>query len=451
MPSSTTTVLSGPLADVRIAVMMQNLLDPLIDASFKGFPHESQPLRRSQIGAQGWNVLRGDLPLPMAVIKRDVLAHNLRWMQGFADAQGLGLAPHGKTSMSPQLFRMQLDAGAWGMTFATVSQMQAGIAAGMRRCLIANQVFTAVDLQGIAAMRRTHTGLRVIFLVDSLQQLDMIEAWLQQNPTVVPFEVLVEIGAAGGRTGCRTAAQALALAQRLHASTAVCLVGVECYEGLAATGQTDKDAPYANSLMDTVEAVARACDAQNLFDSDEVILTAGGSAIFDLVATRLKPVLGRPVLGLLRSGCYVTHDQGTYKRMMSAVAHRTGCGDGLEAAMEVWASVQSCPEPGLVILAAGKRDLSYDWEMPQPLAVCTGGATGTAQPQFEPVDTGWKVVALNDQHAHLRGAGPQFDALKVGHLICLGISHPCTTFDKWRWMPVVDADYTVCDAIVTCF
>jgi D-serine dehydratase len=243
----------------------------------------------------------------------------------------------------------------------------------------------------------------------------------------------------------------LALAQRLHTSTAVQLVGVECYEGLAATGETDKDVPYANSLMETVDAVARACDAQNLFDSQEIILTAGGSAIFDLVATRLKPVLSRPVLGLLRSGCYVTHDQGTYKRMMSAVAHRTGCGDGLEAAMEVWASVQSCPEPGLVILAAGKRDMSYDWEMPKPLQVVTGGRTGSLPGQLAPAGADWQVVALNDQHAHLRGAGPQFDALQVGDLVCLGISHPCTTFDKWRWMPLVDADYTVCDAIVTCF
>jgi D-serine dehydratase len=116
--------------------------------------------------------------------------------------------------------------------------------------------------------------------------------------------------------------------------------------------------------------------------------------------------------------------------------------------MEVWASVQSCPEPGLVILAAGKRDMSYDWEMPQPLAVCASGAGAGG---IQPAETGWKVVALNDQHAHLRGAGPRFEALKVGDRVCLGISHPCTTFDKWRWISVVDADYNVCDAIVTCF
>jgi D-serine dehydratase len=430
---------------------MQDLLDPLIDASFKGFPHASAPLRRSQIGAQGWNVLRGDLPLPLAVIKRDVLRHNLRWMQDFAATSGVALAPHGKTSMSPQLFQMQLGAGAWGMTFATVTQMRIGIAAGTQRCIIANQVFAAVDLQCIATLRREHPGLQVAFLVDSPQQLDVIKAWRQKNPSTPPFDVLLEIGVQGGRTGCRTVAQATALAGQLHASSAVRLVGVECYEGLAAQGNTAHDQPYAQALMDTVLAVTTFCDAQNLFDADEIILTAGGSAIFDLVASRLRPALSRPFLGLLRSGCYVTHDQGTYKRMMRAVSERTGCGNGLEAALEVWAHVQSCPEPGLVILAAGKRDMSYDWEMPQVLAVVAPGADSSALPVPVPEGSDWKIVALNDQHAHLRGSGAAFEALKVGDLVCLGISHPCTTFDKWRWMPVVDASYTVCDAITTCF
>ena len=84
---------------------LQDLLDPVLDASWKGYPHHAAPLRRSAIAAQGWNVLRGDLPLPLAVIRRDALAGNLKWMQGFAAGHGVGLAPHGKTTMSPQLFR----------------------------------------------------------------------------------------------------------------------------------------------------------------------------------------------------------------------------------------------------------------------------------------------------------------------------------------------------------
>ena len=423
-----------------------DLLDPLIDSSFKGFPHSSPALRRSQIGAQGWNVLRGDLPLPLALIRRDVMRHNLSWMQDFAKTRGLGLAPHGKTSMSPQLFRQQLDAGAWGMTVANVTQLRVAVAAGAQRCLIANQVFAAIDLQCIDDLLQSQNGLRIVFLVDSADQLGLIETWRQEHPGAQAFEVLLEIGVPGARTGCREVTQALELAARLHASAAVRLVGVECYEGLAASGNTEHDQPYASRLMDLLASVAKACDEQDLFDSSDVLLSAGGSAIFDLVTRALRTVLGRPVQGLLRSGCYVTSDQGNYKRMMSAVAARTGCGAGLEAAMEVWARVQSCPEPGLAILAVGKRDISYDLEMPIPLLHCRRDST---EPSAVPAD--WKISALNDQHAYLRGSDAQHAALQVGDLICLGISHPCTTFDKWRWMPLVDEAYQVCDAIVTYF
>lgn len=429
---------------------LQDILDPQIDRSFKGFPHTSPPLRRSQIAAQHWRVLDGDLPLPVALVRQQALQHNLSWMQRFATDRGIDMAPHGKTTMSPQLLKRQLDAGAWGLTFATVTQLRAGVSAGARRCMIANQVFTAADLAGIQDMQREYAGLRIAFLVDSVAQLELIETWYasQQGAqsAVRPFEVLLEIGVEGGRTGCRNQPDALTLAQRVHASPACRLVGIECYEGLGATGQSAPDEAYAGALMQRVCDTAIACDQQHFFDNEEVLVSAGGSAIFDLVANRLKPALSQPVRGLLRSGCYVTHDHGFYKRMVSTVNARLGCGDGLQAALEVWAAVQSCPEPGLAILAVGKRDISYDLDLPVPLGFCKPGdraVTGA------PAD--WKISGLNDQHAYLRGTGPEHAALKVGDLVALGISHPCTTFDKWRWMPVVDENYTVCDALVTCF
>ena len=429
---------------------LQDILDPQIDRSFKGFPHTSPPLRRSQIAAQQWRVLAGDLPLPLAVVKQQALRHNLSWMQRFATDQGIDMAPHGKTTMSPQLFRRQLDEGAWGLTFATVAQVRAGVSVGARRCMIANQVFTAVDLAGIQDMQREYGDLRIAFLVDSMAQLALIEAWyLSQKEAAQdlrPFEVLLEIGVAGGRSGCRNQPDALTLAQRIKDSPACRLVGIECYEGLGATGQSAADAAYAAALMQRVCDIAIACDQQQLFDNEEVLVSAGGSAIFDLVANRLKPELSRPVRGLLRSGCYVTHDHGFYQRMVSAVNSRLGCGDGLRAAIEVWAAVQSCPESGLAILAVGKRDISYDLDLPVPLAFCRPGGQAVAA---APAD--WKISGLNDQHAYLRGSGPEHAALQVGDLVALGISHPCTTFDKWRWMPVVDESYTVCDALVTCF
>ncbi|MES2938935.1 MAG: alanine racemase [Pseudomonadota bacterium] len=425
---------------------LQDILDPVLDASWKGYPHQAAPLRRSAIGTQGWNVLRGDLPLPLAVIRQGALAGNLKWMQDFAAGHGVGLAPHGKTTMSPQLFTRQLDAGAWGLTFATVTQLRAGIVAGARRCIIANQVFQDVDLDGLMELRRATPGLEVAFLVDSLAQLDLIEAWHRSRDDAAPFNVLLEIGVTGGRTGCRTHEDALQVAQAVRASRATRLVGIECYEGLGATGQSGPDIDYAQALLLRLRAIARDCDARQLFEGEEILLTAGGSAIFDLVAGELTMQLSRPVRGLLRSGCYVTHDNGQYQRMMSAVAARMGCGHGLHAAIEVWAAVQSCPEPGLAILSVGKRDISYDLDLPVPVAFCPRGQTAASA---TPAD--WQVSALNDQHAYLRGSGAQHQALRVGDLVALGISHPCTTFDKWRWMPIVDDGYTVRDAIVTCF
>jgi len=421
---------------------MTDLLDPLLDATFKGFPHGAGPLRRSQVGAQGWNVLAGDLPLPLAVIRRDALAHNVGWMQHFADTAGVGLAPHGKTTMSPQLFQRQLDAGAWGLTFATVTQMQAGLAAGVRNVIIANQVLDAADLGAIAALHESHPGVRVAFLLDSIAQLDLIE----DVSTDRPFEVLLEVGVAGGRTGLRTHAQALALARRAHASGAVALAGIECYEGLG-TMAGGEDQVAVDDLMARVGHLARECDALGLFDTDEVIVTAGGSAVFDRVVPGLRVALSRPVRGLLRSGCYVTHDQGHYKRLVHAANRRLGCDDaqGLRAALEVWALVQSLPEPGLAILAVGKRDISFDLGMPLPLAV-----VARARRERIPAPAGWAITKLNDQHAYLK-MDTATGGLQVGDRVCLGLSHPCTTFDKWRWMPIVDEAYDVVDAIVTCF
>ncbi len=422
---------------------MTDVLEPLLDATFKGFPHGAPPLPRSQVGAQGWNVLAGDLPLPLAVLRRDALAHNIGWMQRYADAAQVRFAPHGKTTMSPQLFRRQLDAGAWGLTFANVTQLRAGVAAGARHLLIANQVLDAADLGAIAALQSERPGLRVIFLLDSDAQLALIET----VSTDRPFEVLLELGIAGGRTGVRAHDAAVALARRAHASAAVSLVGLECYEGLGNTGRSEDDRGPAADLMDRVERLAIQCAAEGLFDADEVIVSAGGSGVFDLVVPRMRLALGRPMHGLLRSGCYVTHDQGHYRRLVHAVNHRLGCSDadGLRAALEVWALVQSMPEPGLALLAVGKRDISFDLGMPIPLATCA-----RASRQRVPVPEGWSVHKLNDQHAYLR-LPPDTRGLQVGDRVCLGLSHPCTTFDKWRWMPVVDDEANVVDAIVTWF
>lgn len=420
--------------------------DLILDHHSKSYPLSAAPCSAADIAQKHWNLLADDLAYPLAVIRRSALAHNIAWMQDFAERKGVTLAPHGKTTMSPELFAQQLAGGAWGLTFATVYQLAVGIEAGARRAIIANQVVCDADLDGLDMLLARHEDLRVWFLVDSLAQLALIEAWARRRASRRCFDVLLEIGIPGQRTGCRTLEEALALAEAIAQSPAAQLGGIECYEGGLARCDSEHDARAVTGLVGRVLEAARSCDARNLFSGDSVMLTAGGSAVFDLVVPLLRAQgLSRPVQGVLRSGCYVTHDNGNYARFLKQVELREGLDASLRPALEVWAMVQSVPEPGLALLTCGRRDISYDLEMPIPVRHAPRGARTAAD-----APAGWKISALNDQHAYLNfdpdGTPPQ-----VGDRVALGISHPCTTFDKWRWLALVEDDGAVTGAISTRF
>ena len=415
-----------------------------IDASYKGFPGHLKPVDLTQVGEHGWALLEGHLSLPLAVLKQKALAHNLAWMHDFCRQRSLDIAPHGKTTMSPELYKMQLKAGAWGISFANVFQAGLGIRHGVQRVIIANQVFQAADLATLTKLLLDHPSARIYFLVDSMAQLDAVEAWQAQQAVKVTFTVLIELGMDGKRTGCRNHSQAMALAHRIKGTPGLSLCGIECYEGALATCNHDHDTASVAELMARVQDLAQACEAADLFECEEVLLTAGGSAIFDLVATNLKPVLKRPTRGVLRSGCYLTHDHVHYKKMLQCVGERLQLRETLKPALEVLSRVQSCPEPGLAILSMGKRDVSFDMDLPIPIWRAQVGDSTTRS-----VPAHWEIKALNDQHAylHFHSQAPHDEQPFVGQIIGSGISHPCTTFDKWRWMPVVDDHYKVIDAI----
>lgn len=422
-------------------------MNPVLPRS-KGLPAIALLGADASAPLRGSNLLRGDLSLPLAVLDARALEHNLRWMQAYAARKGIWLAPHGKTTMSPELFARQLAAGAWGLTLATAYQASVGVEAGARRILIANQVVGDADFRLLDALLHAHDDLRLWFLVDSHAQLALVEDWAEREGQGRVFDVLLELGIAGQRTGCRTHAQALDLARALAASPHVRLGGVECYEGGLARCDNDHDSAAVSDLVRRVQALVRDADARGLWNDSTVLLSAGGSAVFDLVLPLLQMQgLRQPVQGVLRSGCYITHDHGHYRRLLHLVEQREGLQPSLQPALEVWTHVQSVPEPGLALLTCGRRDISHDIEMPMPLRHLPRGA---AQARAAPAS--WAVRALNDQHAYLHFDAQAPDAPPaVGDRVVLGLSHPCTTFDKWRWMPVVDAAGDVVETITTRF
>lgn len=428
---------------------MPDLASLPLDALTKGIPAGAGPLALGDVGAQGWNVLAGDLPLPVAVVREAALAHNERWMQAFLASTGASIAPHGKTTMCPQLFRRQLDAGAWAITVATVQQLQVCRRFGIRRVLLANQLVGRAAIRGVMAALAEDPGFEFWCLVDSPEGVATLEAAAAEAGLARPLTLLLEGGVAGGRTGCRTPEAALAVARAVKAAPHLALVGVEGFEGLI-QGETEeaREAAVAG-FLDFLAGLAEACDSAGLFETETVLLTAGGSAFYDLVARRFGAVeLSRPTRVLTRSGCYLTHDAGLYGRAFARMIERApqlkALGEGPKPALELWSLVQSRPEPGKAILSFGKRDVGFDAGLPVPEVWHRPGRQGGPQAL-----EAHRVVRLHDQHAEL--ALPDGSPLGVGDLVGCGISHPCTTFDRWRLVFAVDEAYGVTGALATFF
>jgi D-serine dehydratase len=389
-----------------------------------------------------WNLLDEDVSLPAAVLYADRIEHNLKWMQAFVEKYGVKLAPHGKTTMAPQLFRRQLDAGAWGITLATAHQVRAAYRGGVYRVLLANQLVGKRNM-GMIAELLTDPNFEFHCLVDSADNVDQLGQFFSDVNKQV--NVLLELGVTGGRTGIRDDAQRDAvLAAIARWPGTVHLTGVELYEGVL------QDESKVREFLKGAVEVTRSLVAAGKIQRKPAILSGAGSAWYDVVADEFAKANSGTIEVVLRPGCYLTHDVGIYRKAQNEIFARNPIakqmGEGLKPALQLWAYVQSIPEPDRVIIGLGKRDSAFDAGMPEP---ARHFRPGTQIPRDIAPAEGWEIFGLMDQHAYLR-IKPG-DDIKVGDMIAFDISHPCLTFDKWRQILVVDAKYRVKEVIETFF
>ncbi|MGH8868333.1 MAG: alanine racemase [Actinomycetes bacterium] len=402
----------------------------------RAFPET--PLAPDDVATRGWT--RDDLWQPVVVLDQDAIRHNVERMASWCATRGMSLAPHGKTTMAPQLWDRQLAAGAWGVTAANAAQARVMRRFGVPRVLIANEV---VDPHGLAWLvdQLQAEDVEVLCCVDSVQGVERLEEALAAAGAERPQPVLVELGVPGRRTGCRDVDDLVALARRASRSGRLRVAGVEGYEGVLPQGRDLDEVAAARAFCAELTRAAERCEREGLLAGDERVVSGGGSAFFDLVADAVDEMadLSAPVRPVLRSGCYLTHDHMSYER--SSPWRSSSATDPLRPALVAYATVLSVPEPGLALAGMGKRDVPYDLDMPVVLGAYREGTR---------TDVGEVTVTkLNDQHAFCATGAPP--GLEVGDVLEMGLSHPCTTFDKWTMLPVVDSAGTVVDGVRTLF
>lgn len=417
------------------------LADEPVDHRFKALPPdaESAGLTVGALAAQRRNLFTGGFTTPVLALSAESVEHNLALLEVYSERHGLAFAPHGKTSMSPQLFARQLDHGAWGITAAVPHQARVYRAYGIQRIFLANEVVDPAALRWLAQELEADPDFRFICYVDSVRGVELMDEALRG--TSRPLDVVVELGAGeGARTGARTEADCAAVADAVAATGTLRLVGVAGYEGEV----PDADGERVRAWVRRLTALAAEFDKAGRFTAaEEIVVSAGGSAWFDAVADVFAgiPALSLPVLKLLRSGAYVSHDDGHYRHLTPF--NRIPDEGVLQPAFRLWAQVVSRPTPEQAFVNAGKRDAAHDLDLPEAQVV-RDARTG----EIRPAD-GITVSGLSDQHGWIRTA-PDAD-LEVGDWVGMGLSHPCTSFDKWQLIPLVEADGTVTDYIRTFF
>ncbi|GAB3736709.1 alanine racemase [Nocardiopsis nanhaiensis] len=435
-----------------------------VDWRTKGLWWPGEPVTLDEFAARKDHLFTGPFTWPLMVLRASALDRNIAALADFTERHRLLFAPHGKTAMSPVLTQRQLDAGAWGITAATANQVLDFRRFGVGRILLANELLDPKVLRWVAAEQNADPEFEFLFYVDSPEGVAVAAGAAQEAQAQSvraaeagesgpgrPLRVMVERGTPGGRTGCRTRERLLAVAREIVRAPGLELAGVAGYEGSLSDGEG------VRGFLDDLLGDAAALKAEFTAEPGlaRPVLSVGGSAWFDLVAE----VLGgrEDVLPILRSGAYVAHDDGLYKRTTpfnrmpadrsAAGGERQGSGvpgnqDGLVGALELWAQVTSTPEEGLAIAGMGRREANYDQGFPIPRTVRRGD--GDTVPA-----TGVEVTNLNDHHAYLRV--PEGLGVRPGDLLSFGISHPCTAFDRWQVIPVVDDGDRVVEAIATYF
>lgn len=400
-----------------------------------------------KLAQSGWDILAQDVSFPIAVIKEEALNNNARWMQSFADKSAVKLAPHGKTTMAPELFKLQIEQGCWGISLATVPQVINAYHQGIKRIILANQLVGAYHFNLIADLL-LQDDFTFFCFVDSVENAHRLGAFFTERN--ISLNILLEIGVEGGRCGWRDINNISPLVQAIQQYNCLRISGLSFYEGVI---HGDNALSKVDDFVFGVTQLAERLQKEQAFYCDEVIITGAGSAWYDVVAKQLmaKESHGVNFTAIIRPGCYLIHDTGIYQDAQKTVLERSSMACDISgellSSLELWAYVHSTPEPGLAIIGLGKRDVAFDAGLPTPQLFSHPNAKDSNK--LLKTNEQWQVTDIMDQHCMM--TFPKDVVLSPGDLVCFSTSHPCLTIDKWRQIGIVNDDYIVKKTIATYF
>lgn len=277
-----------------------------------------------------------DLDTPALIVDLDRLEQNIRSMAEIAKAGGKSLRPHTKTHKTPEIARMQVDAGAVGLTVAKLGEAEVLADHGFLDLFIANQIIGAPKFERLFALMQR---AKVIVGVDGNENFQMLAEAAEKAK--VKVSVRMEIDTGHHRAGIRTVQQAVPFGITLSRTNAVDFRGIYTHEGHL----------YKVAPEDRIRA------ARNAADNMRSIVTALTRLGIEVPEVSMGSTPGAPLIASesgiteLRPGVYVVQD-----RMQVGI----GAATEDRCALTVLATVTSHPDERTALIDAGSKTFSGD-------------------------------------------------------------------------------------------
>jgi D-serine deaminase-like pyridoxal phosphate-dependent protein len=335
-----------------------------------------------------------EIDTPALLLDHDKLIRNVARMAAFAAGGPARLRPHSKTHKCVEIARLQLEAGAVGITCAKVGEAEALADGGIPDILIANQVVGPIKIARLVSLAQR---CAVTVAVDDPGNVAQLSAAASAAAVAVGCYVEVDVGMM--RCGVPDGRAALELALLVDCSPGLVFRGLQTYEG------------HLQNVVPLEERVARTeHDLRKALAARETV-EAGGLSVGQVSGggTGTHMVTGRlPWMTELQCGSYATMD----------AQHRAVGGADFENALTVLVTVISRPQLDRAVIDAGLKAVTPEFGDP---TVLVDGAS-------------W--LEFSEEHDEVALSGPARD-MAVGDKFELVPRHGCTTvnlYDRFHVM-----------------
>ncbi len=433
---------------------LKDLEETKINSTIKGIPFlKSKKVKKLKF--EKLNIIKENVQFPILSIDKENLLNNIKIMDNFAKENNALLAPHCKTFMSPQLINHYLKK-TWGVTISNNQQLSSIINLNIKNIIYGNLITNESNLiQYLNIINKYKNISNIYYCVDSLFGLNLLIKLIKKNKYKFKIKILIELGFKNGRCGIRNLKNFREILKKLKNSPKNIIVnGLFFYEGAINNKQIGTVSKKIKNIIKFTHQCHDELINNNIYKDKENIITAGGSEYFDLVSTYFNEYnfKNNPKL-VLRPGSFVAYGHGHYEKKINYLRKRNLTGKlskknniFFEPSLLLWSHVISINDNGIAIINFGKRDVSFDLGNPVALNIYRNNKK---LKEIKNISNNLKVFKLNDQHAFLK-----FNKnvkLNIGDLISFGVSHPCITFDKWRYFYIIDKKFNIIDTFKTFF